>query len=63
MKITKSEFGVTGTGEIVNLYHMENNSGAYIELIDFGARVHKLVVPNRDGELIDVCLSVGTMED
>lgn len=63
MKITKSEFGITGTGETVNVYHMENNSGAYIELIDFGARVHKLVVPDKDGELIDVCLSVGTMED
>jgi len=63
MKITKSEFGVTSAGEAVSLYHMENNSGAYIEVIDFGARIHKLVVPNRDGELIDVCLSVATLED
>lgn len=63
MKITKSEFGVTSTGETVNLYHMENNSGAYIEIIDFGARIHKLVVPNRDGALTDVCLSVSTLEN
>lgn len=63
MKITKSEFGTTSTGEIVNLYHMENNSGAYIEIIDFGARIHKLAVPNRDGELTDVSLNVATMAD
>ena len=63
MKITKSEFGVTSTGEVVNLFHMENNAGAYIEVIDFGARIHKLVVPNKDGELTDVCLSVANMED
>lgn len=63
MKITKSEFGVTSTGEVVSLFHMENNAGAYIEVIDFGARIHKLVVANKDGELTDVCLSVANMED
>ena len=63
MKITKSEFGVTSTGESVSLYHMENNSGAYVEIIDFGARIHKLVVPNRDGKLTDVCLSVANIAD
>ena len=63
MKITKYEFGVTSAGETVNLFHMENNSGAYIEIIDFVARIHKLVVPNKDGVLTDVCLSVSTIED
>lgn len=63
MKIIKSEFGVTSAGETVSLFHMENNSGAYIEVLDFGARIHKLVVPNKNGELTDVCLSVATMED
>lgn len=63
MKITKSEFGVTSSGETVNLFHMENNSGAYVDILDFGARIHKLVVPNHDGELTDVCLSVATMAD
>lgn len=63
MKITKSEFGVTSAGRSVSLYHLENASGAYIEVLDFGARIHKLVVPNREGELTDVCLSVATLED
>lgn len=63
MKITKSTFGVTDNGDAVSLYHMENNSGAYIEIIDFGARIHKLVVPDRNGVLTDVCLSVASLKD
>lgn len=63
MKITKSIFGVTDNNETVNLYHMENNSGAYVEIIDFGARIHKLVVPDKNGILTDVCLSVASLDD
>ena len=36
MKITKSEFGTTKNGSIINLFHLENTSGAYVEIIDFG---------------------------
>ena len=63
MKITKSEFGTTGKGETVTLFHMENNSGAYVEILNFGARIHRLVVPNRDGVLTDISLNVAGIED
>ena len=39
MKITRSDFGVTATGDTMNLFHLENNSGAYVEIIDFGCRL------------------------
>ncbi len=42
MKITKSEFGTTKNGSIINLFHLENTSGAYVEIIDFGCRLTKL---------------------
>ena len=29
MKITKSEFGTTKNGSTINLFHLENTSGAY----------------------------------
>ena len=45
MKITKSEFGTTKNGSIINLFHLENTSGAYVEIIDFGCRLTKIVVP------------------
>lgn len=60
MKIIKSEFGSTKTGETIYIYHMENASGAYVEILDFGCRLVKLVVPDRDGNMTDVCLGLDT---
>lgn len=62
MKIVKSDFGITNTGENIQLYHLENASGAYVEIIDFGCRLVKIVVPNRDGEFTDVCLGLDTID-
>ena len=63
MKIIKSQFGKTSNGETVNLFHMENAQGVYIEILDFGARIHKLVVPDRYGTLKDVCQNLTNMND
>ena len=63
MKIIKSNFGTTKNGEAIHLFHMENASGAYLEVLDFGARIHKLVVPNKNNELTDICLGLTSMED
>lgn len=54
MKVIISDFGKTSAGEAISLYHMENGNGAYVEIADFGARLIRLVVPNKDGELTDV---------
>jgi aldose 1-epimerase len=62
MKITCSDFGTSNSGEIIHLYHMENNSGAYVEITDFGCRLVKIVVPNREGHFTDVCLGLDTAD-
>lgn len=62
MKITKSDFGTTKDGTNVHLFRMENNSGAYVEIIDFGARIRSLVVPDRNGTFTDVCLGYPQIE-
>ena len=62
MKITKSEFGTTKNGSIINLFHLENTSGAYVEIIDFGCRLTKIVVPDRNGDPLDVCLGFSTAD-
>ncbi len=62
MKITKSDFGTTNTGENIHLYHMENNSGAYVEIIDYGCRLVKIVVPDRNENMTDVCLGLDTID-
>ena len=63
MKITKSDFGTLNTGENIYIYHMENANGAYVEVINFGCRLVKIVVPDRDGKMTDVCLGFDSMED
>lgn len=62
MKITKSDFGTTTSGETISLYHLENDRGAYVEIIDFGCRLVKIVVPDRNGAMTDVCLGLDTID-
>lgn len=63
MKISKSDFGTTSTGESLYIYHMENASGAYVEVINFGCRLVKIVVPDRNGNPTDVCLGFESSQD
>ncbi|MCD8153974.1 MAG: galactose mutarotase [Clostridiales bacterium] len=56
MSVTEREFGRLSTGEPVKLYHIENTSGAYVEVISFGAILVRVCVPDRDGDLKDVVL-------
>lgn len=60
-EITKSDFGTTNTGENINIYHLENEAGAYVEILNFGCRLVKIVVPDRNGNPTDVCLGMDTM--
>ena len=63
MKITKYDYGVTQTGETVFIYHLENTSGAYVDILNYGCRVVRILVPNRDGILTDVCLGFDSLAD
>ena len=47
MKISKTAFGTTPDGQPVSLYHMENSSGAYVEILDYGCRVMSICVPEQ----------------
>lgn len=49
-------FGVTTTGDSVHLYRLTNTSGASMEVIDYGCRVVKLLVPDSNGVFDDVVL-------
>ena len=56
MSVSERKFGVLQTGEIVKIFHLENKSGAYAEVTDFGAILVKVCVPDKDGTLTDVVL-------
>ena len=53
--VTQRTFGTLLSGEEVQIYHLENKSGAFAEVLQFGNFV-KLCVPDRDGRLTDVVL-------
>lgn len=63
MQFTKSTFGYTKDKELVSLYRLENSSGAYIELIDYGCRIRSICVPDKNGVLTDVCLGFREIAD
>ena len=56
MGVSERKFGVLQTGETVKIFHLENKSGAYVEVTDFGAILVKVCVPDKDGVLTDVVL-------
>lgn len=56
MGVTKRKFGELTTGEDVQIYRLENESGAYAEVMEYGAILVKLLVPDRKGVLRDVVL-------
>ena len=63
MAITKSSFGITNDGEEAFLYRLENTSGAYVTITSFGCRIVSICVPDREGELRDVCLGYDTLAE
>ena len=61
MKITKNEFGMTKDNQPISLYTIENASGASVTLSDYGCRIIKIMVPNKEGKLTDVILGLMPM--
>ena len=58
MSITQKPYGSLPTGEAVTEYTITTPSGSGVSIIDFGATITRIVVPDRDGKLDDVNLSV-----
>jgi aldose 1-epimerase len=63
MSVSEKEFGKLQTGEVVKIFHLENPSGAYAEVLDFGAILVKLCVPDKKGTLTDVVLGYDKLSD
>lgn len=49
-------FGKGKNGEEATLYTIENKNGMVMEVTDFGATLYALLVPDKDGNLVDVVL-------
>lgn len=54
MKATKKSIGLTDDGQELWMFRLENNNSMAIELINIGARLHAIYVPDRRGHLDDI---------
>ena len=56
-------FGTTSDGQAVKLFTLKNKNGAELQVINFGAIVLSLKVPDRNGQLADVTLGCDQLSD
>ncbi|MBO5292022.1 MAG: galactose mutarotase [Lachnospiraceae bacterium] len=59
----KELFGKTQDGSEVFLYTMENSKGMKASVMNYGAILVNLMVPDKDGKAADVCLGYDRLED
>ena len=61
MKITSENFGKTKDGQKVSRIKLENKDGSFATILDYGATIDAIVVPDKNGNLIDVSLGYSTI--
>lgn len=62
MSVTVQEFGTTKCGKSVMLYRLKNAKGMQVDLMNYGANIVRLLVPDAGGEVADVALGFDTLE-
>ncbi len=63
MAVTKELFGTTKTGESIYRYFITNSKGMQAGVINYGAILVNLMVPDKDGNIADVVLGYDKLED
>lgn len=61
--VEREHFGTTVEGDAVSRFTLTNRRGARVRLIDWGACVTELWVPDRDGRFEDVVLGFDTLAE
>ena len=62
MSVMTKPFSCTPDGHAVTLYTLVNAGGASVSVMDYGAIVTSICVPDREGRLSDVALGFDTLE-
>ena len=63
MTVTTTAFGRTRDGAAVPAYRLENAAGASVTVLDYGATIQSLSVPNAAGGFTDVVLGYDTVTE
>lgn len=63
MSITTKSYGVDLIGRNMTLYTMKNKNGASVSVLDFGATLVSIIVPDKNGNLQEVNLGFDTYQE
>ena len=61
--IEKQSFGTTKCGKNVELFSMSNAKGMTIEILNYGAHLRTVNVPDRDQQATDVTIGLSNISD
>ena len=61
--IQTEPFGITKTGEAVTRWSLQNSAGMCVRILSYACAVQSIVVPDRDGDPIDVALGYDDLAD
>ena len=61
--MTQPLLGKDDQGREAVLIHLQNNKGLRVTLTNFGARLVSILVPDREGRAVDVCLGYDSLRD
>jgi len=63
MSITNRPYGTMPDGTAVTCWTLTNENGLQAEVIDYGATIRTIVVPDKNGQPVDVVLGYDTLEE
>ena len=63
MSVTQKPFGIDLIGRQMTLYTMTNKAGASVSVLDFGAHIVSIRMPDKNGNLADICLGYDTLRE
>ena len=63
MTVARKSFGEMPNGKKVSLFILTNANNMQVSLLDYGATVKEILVPNRDGEMGNVSLGFSSLDE
>lgn len=61
-RVTSEHFGTLTSGEPVKIWHIVNKNGASMDVTDYGCRIVRICMPDRNGNIDDVVVGYGDLE-
>ena len=62
-KVMAKNFQTIHNGKEIKLFTLKNQQGMIVQLTNYGGKLVSIIVPDRDGNLADVCLGYESAED